>query len=108
MQAPVLLCPFFLHRESVDVEDLFYAHISGMDAMARGLKQAAAIINDGRLDQFVADRYESYEDGTLPEKDLSKTSFQELEKLALAMEDPGNDIQSAQQEKAEIIFNFYT
>uniref|UniRef100_A0A7S2T0R9 Xylose isomerase n=1 Tax=Chloropicon primus TaxID=1764295 RepID=A0A7S2T0R9_9CHLO len=37
-----------LRRESVDVEDLFYAHISGMDAMARGLKQAAAIINDGR------------------------------------------------------------
>ena len=97
-----------LRRESTDVNDLFYAHISGMDAMARGLRQAANLINDGKLADFVDHRYKSFEDGTLPEEDLSKTSFQQLEEFAMSIEDPGTDIQSAQQEKAEILFHFYT
>ena len=42
-----------LRRESTSIEDLFYAHISGMDAMARGLRQAAAILNEGRLSDLV-------------------------------------------------------
>jgi xylose isomerase len=31
-------------RESTDVEDLFLAHISGMDTLARGLRNAAKLI----------------------------------------------------------------
>ena len=39
-----------LRRESVDVEDLLHGHIGGMDAMARGLKAAAALADpDGPL-----------------------------------------------------------
>ncbi len=92
-----------LRRESLNVEDIFFAHISGMDAMARGLRQAAAIVNDGLLADFVAGRYKSFEGG-LPGK-----TFQELEAHALALaSDPGDDLESAQQEKAEIIFQFYT
>jgi xylose isomerase len=97
-----------LRRESTDVNDLFYAHISGMDAMARGLRQAANMINDGQLADLVTQRYKSFADGTLPQQDLSKTNFQELETFAMSIEDPGNGIQSAQQEKAEILFHFYT
>jgi len=42
-----------LRRNSTDPEDIFIAHISGMDAFARGLENAAAIIEDGRIPQMV-------------------------------------------------------
>jgi xylose isomerase len=51
-----------VRRQSHDTEDLFYAHIGGMDAFARGLQIAHAVIEDGRLDQFVEDRYAGWKD----------------------------------------------
>jgi len=50
-----------LRRQSLDPEDLLIAHIGGMDTCARGLKAAAAIIEDGTYDQFIADRYAGWE-----------------------------------------------
>ncbi|MCR4617599.1 MAG: xylose isomerase [Lachnospiraceae bacterium] len=50
-------------RPSNTPEDMFYAFISGMDSFALGLIKAAAIIEDGRLDEFVKERYSSYESG---------------------------------------------
>ena len=52
-----------VRRESFEPVDLFHAHIGGMDAFARGLKIAHAIIKDGRLDEFVKDRYSSFDSG---------------------------------------------
>ena len=46
-----------VRRESFEPIDLFHAHIGGMDAFARGLKIAHAIIADGRLSSFVKERY---------------------------------------------------
>jgi len=46
-----------VRRQSSDTEDLFHAHIGGMDAFARGLIAADRIIEDGRLDRFVENRY---------------------------------------------------
>jgi xylose isomerase len=46
-----------LRRQSIDPEDLLHGHIGGMDTCARGLKAAAAIIEDGTYDAFLADRY---------------------------------------------------
>ena len=46
-----------IRRQSVDAEDLLHGHIGGMDICARGLKAAAAMIEDGTLDSFVEDRY---------------------------------------------------
>jgi xylose isomerase len=46
-----------LRRQSHEPVDLFYAHIGGMDAFARGLEMAHAILEDGRLDRFLEDRY---------------------------------------------------
>ena len=46
-----------LRRQSIARDDLFIAHIGGMDTMARSLLAAASIIEDGELDGFVADRY---------------------------------------------------
>ncbi|MAN76733.1 xylose isomerase [Pelagibacterium flavum] len=46
-----------LRRQSIDPEDLLHGHIGGMDTCARGLKAAAAIIEDGTYDAFLAERY---------------------------------------------------
>ncbi|WP_299636728.1 xylose isomerase [uncultured Ruegeria sp.] len=46
-----------LRRQSIDAEDLIAAHVGGIDICARGLKAAAAMIEDGGLEQALADRY---------------------------------------------------
>jgi xylose isomerase len=53
-----------VRRQSVDAVDLFHGHIGGIDTVARGLLRAAAIIEDGRLDAFRAERYAGW-DGPL-------------------------------------------
>jgi len=50
-----------LRRQSLDPEDLLMAHIGGMDVCARGLKAAAAMIEDATLPDFVADRYAGWQ-----------------------------------------------
>jgi xylose isomerase len=72
-----------VRRESIDPEDLFHAHIGGMDAFARGLKIAAAIRADGRLDQFVKARYASWDSGLGARIEAGQESFGSLEKLML-------------------------
>ena len=52
-----------LRRNSTDPKDLFYAHIGGMDAFARGLLSAEAIIDNGALDGLLTERYASFDDG---------------------------------------------
>ena len=49
-----------LRRQSIDLEDLFYAHIGGMDTLARGLLNAASMIQDGVLKAFVEERYRDW------------------------------------------------
>jgi xylose isomerase len=51
-----------LRRQSTDRNDLFFAHISGMDTMARALLAAHAIIEDGELDRRVNERYAGWND----------------------------------------------
>lgn len=50
-------------RPSYTTEDMFFTYILGMDSFAQGLLYAAKIIEDGRIDQFIADRYASYQTG---------------------------------------------
>lgn len=49
-----------LRRQSLDAKDLLAAHIGGMDICARGLKAAAAMLEDGGLEQALNDRYEGW------------------------------------------------
>ena len=67
-------------RPSYTEEDMFKAFILGMDTFALGLIKAAAIIEDGRVDAFVENRYASYQNTELGKKILNKTST--LEELA--------------------------
>ncbi|MEL7344862.1 MAG: xylose isomerase, partial [Pseudomonadota bacterium] len=50
-----------LRRQSLDPEDLIAAHIGGMDVCARGFKAAAAMIEDGGLEDALKDRYAGWE-----------------------------------------------
>src|ERR1039457_5794450 len=72
-----------VRRESFEPVDLFHAHIGGMDAFARGLKIAAAIRKDGRLAEFVKERYNSWEAGIGKKIESGKTDFTELEAYIL-------------------------
>lgn len=58
-----------VRRQSVDAEDLVHAHVGGVDVLARSLLAAAAIIEDGTLDGFVAQRYAGWQ-GDLGQKIL--------------------------------------
>ncbi|HVZ65511.1 MAG TPA: xylose isomerase [Lacunisphaera sp.] len=73
-----------LRRPSIDAEDLFHAHIGGMDAYALAFKIARRIIADGRLGQFVAQRYASYDSGYGRDIETGKATFASLEKLVLS------------------------
>src|SRR5208337_2273641 len=68
-----------VRRESFEPNDLFYAHIGGMDAFARGLKIAAAIRKDGRLAEFVRQRYSSWDSGLGAKIESGKVDFKDLE-----------------------------
>jgi xylose isomerase len=52
-----------IRRNSVDPEDLFIAHIGGMDTFAYGLEKAAAILDDGRIPDLLKKRYASFDSG---------------------------------------------
>ena len=69
-----------VRRESIDPIDLFYAHVGGMDAFARGLKIAAAIRADGGLQGFVDERYGSWTSGVGAEIESGNHDFNSLSK----------------------------
>ena len=72
-----------VRRESFEPIDLFYAHVGGMDAFARGLKIAAAIREEGELCQFVKDRYSSWDSGVGAEIESGNAAFESLEAYML-------------------------
>jgi len=72
-----------VRRESFEPVDLFYAHIGGMDAFARGAKIAAAIRKDGRLARFVKERYSSFDSGIGQKIEAGTATFAELEAYML-------------------------
>ncbi len=94
-----------VRRGSFEPIDLFYSHIAGMDAFARGLKVAQKIIDDKALDQFVENRYSSYQTGIGKEIVNGKADFISLEKYALS-NDKINNI-SGRQEMLEALVNQY-
>ena len=92
-------------RPSYTVEDMFAGYILGMDTFALGLLNAAAIIEDGRLDEFIKSRYASYRDTEIGKKIVSgKTSLEELASYAAKLKAP--DLPgSGKQEVLESIVN---
>ncbi len=93
-----------VRRESFEPVDLFYAHIGGMDAFARGLKAAAAIRKDGRLAEFVKERYSSWHEGIGAKIESGTATFKELEQYMLKKGDIRPNV-SGRQEFLENLFN---
>jgi xylose isomerase len=93
-----------VRRESFEAVDLFYAHVGGMDAFARGLKTAAAIRRDGRLADFVKQRYRSWDGGIGREIESGKSNFAALEKYMLKKGGPAPN-SSGRQEFLENLIN---
>jgi len=95
-----------VRRESFDPMDLFYAHIGGMDAFARGAKIAAAIRADGVLEEFVKDRYSSYDNGVGQEIENGSANFESLSEYMLEKGEADANT-SGRQEYLENIINLY-
>ncbi|HTX65642.1 MAG TPA: xylose isomerase [Opitutaceae bacterium] len=77
-----------LRRPSIDLEDLFYAHIGGFDAYALAFKLARRILAEGKFTRFVADRYASFDTGFGRDIEAGRVGFKELEKIALRNSEP--------------------
>ena len=95
-----------VRRESFEPVDLFYAHVGGMDAFAKGLKIAAAMRADGVLAKMLKDRYASWDSGVGAEIEAGKHGFESLEKYMLAKGDAAVN-QSGRQELFENVVNRY-
>jgi xylose isomerase len=93
-----------VRRESFEPVDLFYAHIGGMDAFARGLKIASAIRKDGRLAKFVKDRYASWDTGIGAQIEKGKVGFKQLEAYMLKKGEVTQCV-SGRQEMLENLIN---
>ncbi|MDC0142984.1 xylose isomerase [Verrucomicrobia bacterium] len=93
-----------VRRESHEPIDLFHAHIGGMDAFARGLKIAAAIRADGRLGNFVKERYGSWDASIGKEIESGDASFKTLEAYMLEKGDVTPNT-SGRQEFLENLIN---
>ena len=92
-----------VRRQSIDLDDMFYAHIGAMDAFARGLKNAAKIIQDGRIDEIVKQRYAGWDSGLGTDIESGRAGFEELEAYTLKHGEP--EIKSGRQELLENILN---
>ena len=91
-------------RGSFTPEDIFYSYIAGMDAYALGLRIAHRMIEDGRIDSFVKQRYSSYDSGIGKRIVEGKATMEELEAYALSMGEVTTNI-SGRQEYLEQIIN---
>jgi xylose isomerase len=94
-----------LRRNSTDPEDIFIAHISGMDAMARALLNAAAILEESELPKMLKERYASFDSGEGKAFEEGKMSLEQMVEYAKKNGEPKQT--SGKQEKYETIVALY-
>ena len=94
-----------LRRNSTDPEDIFIAHISGMDALARALLNAAAIVKESPIPAMVKERYASFDGGKGKEFEEGKLSLEDLVAYAKEHGEPAKT--SGKQELYETIVALY-
>ena len=94
-----------LRRNSTDPEDLFHAHIGGMDTFARGLVIAHDILENSQFRELRDDRYASFDSGDGKRFEDGNISLEELRDMAANSTEPVQ--KSGKQELIENIFNQY-
>ncbi|PAE21473.1 xylose isomerase [Bacillus sp. 7504-2] len=94
-----------VRRGSFEAEDLFHAHIAGMDSFAIGLKVAQRLIEDQVFEKFIAERYESFTKGIGLDIVEGRADFHQLEQHALSLKEIKNT--SGRYERLRAILNQY-
>ncbi len=92
-------------RNSTDLEDIFIAHIAGMDAMARALLSAADVLEKSPYKKMLADRYASFDGGEGKEFEEGKLTLEQLAEIGRRVNEPA--LTSGKQELYEAIINMY-
>lgn len=92
-----------VRRNSIAPEDLFIAHIGGMDIFARGLEKAVQLIEDGRIPSMVKERYASFDFGNGKLFSEGKLTLDQVASLAKPYEQVAKT--SGKQELYENILN---
>ena len=92
-----------IRRNSTDPEDLFYAHIGGMDAFARSLLIAEKILQQSPYKKMRSDRYASYDMGDGAAFEKGNLSLEDLRNIAASSGEPV--VTSGKQEHYEMIVN---
>ncbi len=95
-----------LRRNSTNPEDIFIAHICGMDSMARALLNAAAIVEESPIPEMVKARYASFDSGEGKRFEEGNMSLEELVSYAKEHGEPKQT--SGQQELYETLVNIYS
>ncbi|APB69618.1 xylose isomerase [Paenibacillus polymyxa] len=95
-----------VRRASFEPEDLFLAHIAGMDTYAKGLKVAAKLIEDRVFEDFIEKRYSSFKEGIGADIVSGKATLASLAEYALANETPRKNV-SGRQEYLKATLNQY-
>jgi xylose isomerase len=94
-----------IRRNSTDSVDLFYAHISGMDAFARALIVADNVLQKSDYKKFREERYASFDNGKGKEFEQGKLSLIDLRNFAIEKGEP--EVRSGRQEWVELLINRY-
>ena len=94
-----------IRRNSTDLEDLFVAHIGGMDALAHALESAAELMVKSPICQMKKDRYASFDAGKGKDFEDGKLTIEDLVDYAKENGEPKQI--SGQQELYENILSLY-
>ena len=92
-------------RNSTDLEDIFIAHIGGMDVFARALLVANDILTKSPYKKLRDDRYASFNTGNGARFEKGELSLEDLAKIAKEVGEPAQI--SGKQELMEMIINQY-
>lgn len=92
-----------IRRNSTDTEDLFHAHIGGIDTFARALVVADKVLKQSDYTQLRTERYASFDSGVGKDFENGKLSLQDLRDYAIANGEPA--VRSGKQEYLENLIN---
>ena len=92
-------------RNSTDLEDIFIAHIAAMDAMARALESAAALLEESPLCKMVEERYASFDEGLGKKFENGELTLEDVYAYGKKVNEPKQI--SGKQELYEAILNMY-
>ena len=92
-------------RNSTDLDDIFLAHISGMDAMARALENAARLLEESPYKKMFAERYASFDSGLGKKFEEGNMTLEEAYEYGKTVGEP--KLTSGKQELYEAIVAMY-